>query len=79
VWVSLTAFNLGGTSNDNSIMGAGVASTNNGLHMGERQGGFFFGFYGSLRMVRAHPIANDVATSNTTFLVTNTWFHVAFV
>ncbi len=47
VWVNFASINRGGTGLDNGIMGAGVGSTNNGLHMGERQGALYFAFYGS--------------------------------
>jgi RHS repeat-associated protein len=61
--VKFDAVNRGG---DNAILGHGIAQPNQGLHVGERAGKAYFGFYG-----------NDLA--GTAQLQPNTWYHLAFV
>jgi hypothetical protein len=43
-WVYFTSVNSG---LDNAIVGHGASSVNNGLHLGERTGKAYFGFYGN--------------------------------
>jgi len=62
-WVKFSSVNKG---TDNAILGHGAASANNGLHLCERSGKAFFGFY-----------SNDLAGSAT--LSANEWYHLAFV
>lgn len=66
-WVNFVAVNRGsGSSADNAILGSGTAVNNRGLHLGERGGTLFFGFYG-----------NDIASAPV--LTANVWTHVAAV
>ncbi len=51
---------------DNAILGQGEMITSNGLHVGERRGKPYFGFY-----------SNDL--TGLTVLSANTWYHLAFV
>nr|WP_320133180.1 LamG-like jellyroll fold domain-containing protein [uncultured Holophaga sp.] len=62
-WVKLDAVNRG---IDNAILGHGVASPNQGLHIGERNGKAYFGFY-----------SNDVAGKSD--LTANKWTLVTCV
>jgi len=62
-WVKFNSVNKG---TDNAILGHGAASANNGLHLCERSGKAFFGFY-----------SNDLAGNAT--LSANEWYHLAFV
>jgi hypothetical protein len=62
-WVKFSSVNKG---TDNAIAGHGSASTNNGLHIGERNGKAYFGFY-----------SNDLAGNQV--LTPNTWYHLTFV
>jgi len=64
-WVRFDTVNRG-AGYDNAIMGHGAASTYNGLHVGERYGKAYFGFY-----------SNDI--SGTQSLSANTWYHLTFV
>lgn len=61
-WVWFTTTNKG---TDNAIASHGNSSTNNGLHVGERSGYPYFGFY-----------ANDL--SGNTLLSTGEWHHMVF-
>jgi YD repeat-containing protein len=62
-WAKFDAVNRGV---DNAILGHGTAVHRQGLHIGERSGKPYFGFYG-----------DDLA--GTTPLSANTWYHLAFV
>jgi hypothetical protein len=64
-WVNFDTINRG-VGYDNAILGHGAASVDNGLHIGERSGKPYFGFYG-----------DDL--SGTTSLATGTWYYMTFV
>jgi hypothetical protein len=62
-WVKFNTVNKG---TDNAILGHGTTTVDKGLHLGERSGKAYMGFYG------------DDLAGNTTFS-TNTWYFVTFV
>ncbi|MFH1187102.1 MAG: DUF2341 domain-containing protein [Candidatus Levyibacteriota bacterium] len=62
-WIKINQVNKG---SDNTIFGYGSAITGKGLHLVERSGKLYFGFYG-----------DDISGSLS--LSSNTWYHVAFV
>jgi len=62
-WVKFNAVNTG---NDNPIFGHGTTAVDQGMHLTERSGKAYMGFYG------------DDLTGNTTFSA-NTWYFVTFV
>jgi len=62
-WVKFSAIDKG---TDNAILGHGTSGTNLGLHLGERNGKAYMGFFG-----------NDLA--GVTPLVANVWTHLTFV
>lgn len=63
-WVKFDNVNKG--TGDNGIFSVGNGTNNNGMHIGERGGKLYFGFY-----------ANDVR--GTTNIEENKWYHLAFV
>ena len=64
-WVKFNTVNRT-TINDNCIIGHGSAAASQGLHIGERAGTAFFGFY-----------SNDAGSA--TAISANTWYNLVFV
>ena len=64
-WIKFNVVNTGGT-NDNSIVGHGASSANNGLHLAERGGKVHFGLYnndlGGTKTLIANTIYNIIWT-----------------
>ena len=62
VWANFDTVGIG----DNGLFGHGTSSSNNGLHLVERNAKLYFGFYGS-----------DLV--GVTLLSTNEWYNIVFV
>jgi hypothetical protein len=63
LWLNFSQVNK---STDNAIVGNGTPTFNQGLHLGERGGKAYFGFYN-----------NDTAGNQS--LVINRWYHITFI